>query len=131
MEPLEISEDLSAKPGVPPVSGPPPRELYSTDVVKGNGPTAVSGMHVWVHYVGVSYSTGKQFDSSWDRGDAFSFPLGGGRVIPGWDFGVSGMKVGGRRLLVIPPNMGYGARAVGSIKPNETMIFVVDLLKVG
>ncbi|MEX0790267.1 MAG: FKBP-type peptidyl-prolyl cis-trans isomerase [Actinomycetota bacterium] len=131
MEPLDISTDMAAKPEVPPVSGPAPRELYSTDVVKGDGPTAVSGVQVWVHYVGVSYSTGDQFDSSWDRGDAFSFPLGGGRVIPGWDFGVSGMKVGGRRLLVIPPNMGYGSRAVGSIKPNETLIFVVDLLRVG
>ncbi len=131
MEPLEISTDMSTKPEVPPVSGTAPRDLYSTDVVKGDGPTAVSGDRVSVHYVGVSYSTGEQFDASWDRGEPFGFPLGGGRVIPGWDFGVSGMKVGGRRLLVIPPNMGYGPRAVGSIKPNETLIFVVDLLKVG
>jgi peptidylprolyl isomerase len=131
MEPLDISTDMSTKPEVPPVSGPPPRELYSTDVVKGDGPTAISGERVSVHYVGVSYSTGEQFDSSWDRGEPFGFPLGAGRVIPGWDYGVSGMKVGGRRLLVIPPNMGYGSRAVGSIKPNETLIFVVDLLKLG
>ncbi len=122
---------MSTKPDVPPVEGAAPRELYSTDVVKGTGPTAVSGDRVSVHYVGVSYSTGAQFDASWDRGEPFNFPLGGGRVIPGWDFGVSGMKVGGRRLLVIPPNMGYGSREVGSIKPNETLIFVVDLLKVG
>lgn len=131
MEPFDISSDMDTKPDVPSPSGPPPRELYSTDVVKGTGPTAVSGERVSVHYVGVSYSTGEQFDSSWDRGEPFGFPLGAGKVIPGWDYGVSGMKVGGRRLLVIPPNMGYGSRAVGSIKPNETLIFVVDLLKLG
>jgi len=131
MDPFDISSDMDTKPGVPAPSGAPPRELYFTDVVKGTGPTAVSGERVSVHYVGVSYSTGEQFDSSWDRGETFSFPLGDGRVIPGWDYGVSGMKVGGRRLLVIPPNMGYGSRAVGSIKPNETLIFVVDLLKLG
>jgi peptidylprolyl isomerase len=131
MEPFDISSDMDTKPEVPAPSGPPPRELYSTDVVKGTGPTAVSGERVSVHYVGVSYSTGEQFDSSWDRGQPFGFPLGAGKVIPGWDYGVSGMKVGGRRILVIPPNMGYGSRAVGSIAPNETLIFVVDLLKLG
>lgn len=122
---------MANKPEISIPDGPPPTELLVEDLTVGTGPEAVPGRRVDVHYVGVSWSTGKQFDSSWDRGDAFSFPLGGGRVIPGWDFGVSGMKVGGRRLLVIPPNMGYGSRAVGSIKPNETLIFVVDLLKVG
>nr|WP_225955342.1 FKBP-type peptidyl-prolyl cis-trans isomerase [Kibdelosporangium phytohabitans] len=101
------------------------------DITVGDGPEAQSGHTVTVHYVGVSHSTGKQFDASWDRGDAFQFPLGGGRVIQGWDQGVAGMKVGGRRKLTIPPHLGYGARGAGAaIKPNETLIFVVDLLGV-
>ena len=84
-----------------------------------------------MHYVGVAHSSGEEFDASWDRGEAFQFPLGGGQVIAGWDQGVQGMKVGGRRKLVIPPHLGYGARgAGGAIKPNETLIFVVDLLGV-
>ena len=84
-----------------------------------------------VHYVGIAHSTGEEFDASWNRGSAFSFPLGAGRVIAGWDRGVAGMKVGGRRKLVIPPHLGYGDRgAGGAIKPGETLIFVVDLLGV-
>lgn len=128
--PLEISTDLSSKPAVPKPTGAAPEELVTDDVVVGDGQAAKSGDQVAVHYVGVSYSTGKQFDSSWDRGQHFDFPLGAGRVIKGWDFGVSGMRVGGRRTLVIPPSLGYGTRGAGPIKPNETLVFVVDLVKV-
>lgn len=111
--------------------GPPPANLEITDLVVGDGEEAVRGQQVTVHYVGVAYSTGDEFDSSWNRGEPFSFPLGGGRVIKGWDMGVAGMKVGGRRKLVIPPHLGYGQRGAGpSIKPGETLIFVVDLLAV-
>ncbi|MGH2717543.1 MAG: FKBP-type peptidyl-prolyl cis-trans isomerase [Actinomycetota bacterium] len=119
------------KPTVTVPAGPPPAELRMTDLVEGSGTEATPGRTVSVQYVGVSYSNGKQFDASWDRGQAFSFPLGGGRVIKGWDQGVAGMKVGGRRELVIPPHLGYGDRgAGGSIKPGETLIFVVDLIGV-
>ena len=130
-EPLQISDDLNAKPEVPTPTGTPPDELVTHDVVVGEGTAAKSGDQVHVHYVGVSFSSGKQFDSSWDRGRAFDFPLGGGSVIQGWDFGVAGMREGGRRTLVIPPALGYGSRGVGPIKPNETLVFVVDLVKVG
>ena len=111
--------------------GPPPANLEITDLVVGDGEEAVRGQQVTVHYVGVAYSTGDEFDSSWNRKEPFSFPLGGGRVIKGWDMGVAGMKVGGRRKLVIPPHLGYGQRGAGAaIKPGETLIFVVDLLAV-
>ena len=110
---------------------PPPDDLVINDVVEGDGAEATSGSAVSVHYVGVAHSTGEEFDASYNRGAAFVFPLGGGRVIAGWDQGVQGMKVGGRRQLVIPPHLGYGDRgAGGAIKPGETLIFVVDLLKV-
>jgi len=128
---LGISTDLESKPKIPKPTGTAPTELITEDVVKGDGKPARSGDHVTVHYVGVSYSTGEQFDSSWDRGAPFDFPLGAKRVIQGWDFGVAGMREGGRRTLVIPPSLGYGARGVGPIKPNETLVFVVDLVKVG
>ncbi|MET8757348.1 FKBP-type peptidyl-prolyl cis-trans isomerase [Lentzea sp. NPDC004782] len=119
------------KPEVDPHDGPAPADLVIEDITVGDGPEATAGQFVSVHYVGVSHSTGEQFDASWDRGEAFQFPLGGGRVIAGWDQGVQGMKVGGRRKLVIPPHLGYGARGAGGvIKPNETLIFVVDLLGV-
>ena len=119
------------KPEVDPHDGPAPADLVIEDITVGDGPEATAGQVVSVHYGGVSHSTGEQFDASWDRGEAFQFPLGGGRVIQGWDQGVQGMKVGGRRKLVIPPHLGYGARgAGGAIKPNETLIFVVDLLGV-
>ena len=130
-EPLQISDDLGAKPEVPQPSGTPPDELATDDVVVGEGAAAKPGDHVAVHYVGVSFSNGTQFDSSWDRGAPFDFPLGAGRVIKGWDFGVTGMREGGRRTLVIPPELGYGARGMGPIAPNETLVFVVDLVKVG
>ncbi|KOV82080.1 FKBP-type peptidyl-prolyl cis-trans isomerase [Nocardia sp. NRRL S-836] len=120
------------KPEVDPHDGPAPADLLIQDITVGDGEEATPGQRVVVHYVGVSHSTGEQFDASWDRGEPFMFPLGGGRVIQGWDQGVAGMKVGGRRKLVIPPHLGYGARGAGGvIKPNETLIFVVDLLQVG
>ena len=128
---LEISTDLSTKPEVPTPTGTPPDELVTTDVVVGEGSPARTGDHVTVHYVGVSFSNGQQFDSSWDRRTPFDFPLGAGRVIQGWDFGVTGMREGGRRTLVIPPSLGYGARGMGPIAANETLVFVVDLVKVG
>jgi peptidylprolyl isomerase len=130
-EPLQISDDLGSKPEVPQPAGTPPAELATNDVVVGEGAAAKPGDQVAVHYVGVSFSTGTQFDSSWDRGAPFDFPLGAGRVIKGWDYGVTGMREGGRRTLVIPPELGYGPRGMGPIAPNETLVFVVDLVKVG
>ncbi|MGD9531131.1 FKBP-type peptidyl-prolyl cis-trans isomerase [Pseudonocardia sp.] len=119
------------RPEIDPVEGPPPTDLEITDIITGEGDEASAGQVVTVHYVGVAHSTGEEFDASWNRGQPFRFPLGAGRVISGWDQGVAGMKVGGRRRLVIPPHLGYGARgAGGAIKPNETLIFVVDLLGV-
>ena len=120
------------KPDVTVPDTEPPAELVVIDDVVGDGAEAVAGTSVSVHYVGVSWSTGQQFDASWDRMEPFRFGLGGGQVIQGWDEGVAGMKVGGRRTLHIPPHLGYGARgAGGAIKGNETLIFVVDLLGVG
>ena len=118
------------KPDVGPIEGEPPAELQIEDLVTGDGPEAKPGQLVSVHYVGVAFSSGKEFDASYNRGDAFDFPLGGGQVIAGWDQGVAGMKVGGRRKLTIPPHLGYGSRGAGGglIKPNETLVFVVDLL---
>lgn len=121
----------SQKPEVSVTGGQPPAGLQVEDLEVGTGPEATSGSNVDVHYVGVSWSTGRQFDASWDRRSTFSFRLGGGQVIPGWDQGVAGMKVGGRRRLTIPPELGYGsAGAGGVIAPNETLVFVVDLLAV-
>ena len=127
-----ISKDLSDKPEIQKPAGEPPAELQKTDIVKGKGKTAKAGDTVSVQYVGNSWSTGTQFDASWDRGsEPFKFPLGAGQVIPGWDQGVAGMKVGGRRLLVIPPDLAYGAQSPSpDIAPNETLVFVVDLKKV-
>lgn len=107
----------------------PPTELVVTDLTEGDGPEATAGATVIVHYVGVAHSTGEQFDASYDRGDPLRFRLGIGQVIAGWDQGVAGMKIGGRRQLVIPPHLGYGDRGAGGvIKPGETLIFVVDLV---
>jgi peptidylprolyl isomerase len=127
-----ISQDLTAKPTVAKPEGEPPAELQQTDIVKGKGKAAKPGDTVSVQYVGNSWSTGTQFDASWDRGgEPFQFPLGAGQVIPGWDQGVAGMKPGGRRLLVIPPDLAYGAQSPSpDIGPNETLIFVVDLEKI-
>ena len=122
---------MATKPNVDIPAGAPPAELVREDLVTGTGEEATPGRTVEVHYVGVSWSTKKQFDASWDRGESFDFPLGAGRVIRGWDQGVAGMRVGGRRRLTIPPAMGYGARgAGGDIGPNETLVFIVDLLAV-
>ncbi|KAB1921857.1 MULTISPECIES: FKBP-type peptidyl-prolyl cis-trans isomerase [Micromonospora] len=121
----------SGKPEVGPIEGAPPADLVIEDITVGDGPQAEPGQLVSVHYVGVSHSTGGEFDSSWNRGEAFDFPLGGGQVIAGWDQGVVGMRVGGRRRLIIPPHLGYGDRGAGGvIKPGETLVFVVDLLGV-
>jgi len=118
-----------SKPDVTIPSGDAPTELIIEDLVVGDGHEAQSGMNVDVHYVGVAWSTGKQFDASWDRNDTFQFRLGAGQVISGWDQGVVGMKLGGRRRLTIPPEMGYGSRGAGGvIKGGETLVFVVDLL---
>jgi peptidylprolyl isomerase len=130
-QPPQVSDDLGSKPEVPQPTGTPPGELITDDVVVGEGAAAKPGDHVTVHYVGVSFSNGTQFDSSWDRGAPFDFPLGAGRVIQGWDYGVTGMREGGRRTLVIPPELGYGSRGIGPIAANETLVFVVDLVKVG
>ena len=117
------------KPEIDFPGGEPPAELQITDVVVGDGAEATAGSTAVVHYVGVAFSTGEEFDASWNRGEPFSFRLGAGNVIAGWDRGVQGMKVGGRRKLVIPPDLGYGDRgAGGAIAPGETLIFVVDLL---
>ncbi len=120
-----------SKPEVTIPAGEPPTELLIEDLESGEGAEAASGSTVSVHYVGVAWSSGQQFDASWDRGDHFSFRLGAGQVIAGWDGGVAGMRVGGRRRLTIPPSLGYGARGAGNvIKPNETLVFVVDLVSV-
>ena len=114
-----------------PSDSPPPGELQVEDLTVGEGDEAVSGREVEVHYVGVSWSNGKQFDASWDRGSTFSFGLGQGQVIQGWDQGVAGMKTGGRRRITIPPDLGYGSRGAGGvIGPDETLVFVVDLIGV-
>ena len=122
---------MASKPDVTIPAGAPPDDLTMEDQVVGTGAEATAGKTVDVHYVGVGWSTQQQFDASWDRGSAFSFPLGAGRVIKGWDQGVAGMKVGGRRRLTIPARLAYGDRgAGGAVKPGETLVFVVDLLKV-
>jgi len=128
----DIGTDVTKKPNIEKPKGDPPPALVQKDIVEGKGPAAKAGDTLSMQYVGVSFSTGKQFDASWDRGgEPFQFPLGGGQVIPGWDEGIVGMKAGGRRLLVIPPDKGYGAQgSPPDILPNETLVFVVDLEKV-
>ena len=121
----------NTKPEVVIPQTPAPSTLVTEDIMVGDGVEAVSGKNVSVHYVGVAWSTGKQFDASWDRNEPFDFGLGAGQVISGWDKGVAGMKVGGRRKLTIPPDMGYGSQGAGGvIKGGETLVFVVDLLNV-
>ncbi|MEO1065388.1 MAG: FKBP-type peptidyl-prolyl cis-trans isomerase [Actinomycetota bacterium] len=122
----------ASKPDVTLPDGEPSGSALRTeDLIVGDGDEAVPGTNVEVHYVGVSWKTGQQFDASWDRGSTFSFRLGGGQVIPGWEQGVAGMKVGGRRQLVIPPALAYGSRGAGGvIGPNEHLVFVVDLVSV-
>ena len=119
------------KPEIDFPDGPPPTSLEITDITEGDGAEATAGATVSVHYVGVAHSTGEEFDASYNRGDPLQFRLGVGQVISGWDTGVQGMKVGGRRKLVIPPDLAYGDRGAGGvIKPGESLIFVVDLLDV-
>ena len=114
-----------------PVGQAPSYQLEIDDLAEGSGEEATAGRTVEVHYVGVSWSSGEEFDSSWDRGQTFKFGLGKGQVIPGWDQGVAGMKVGGRRRLTIPPMLAYGKRGAGGvIGPDETLVFVVDLVGV-
>ena len=114
-----------------PAGETPPAELVIEDIEVGDGEEAVAGNNVEVHYVGVSWRTRKQFDASWDRNDTFGFRLGAGQVISGWDQGVAGMRVGGRRRIVIPPSLAYGRQGAGGvIGPDETLVFVVDLLGV-
>ncbi len=119
------------KPEIDFPDGPPPTDLEITDVTEGEGAEATSGSTVTVHYVGVAHSSGEEFDASYNRGEPLQFRLGVGQVISGWDTGVQGMKVGGRRRLVIPPHLAYGDRGAGGvIGPGETLIFVVDLVGV-
>jgi peptidylprolyl isomerase len=122
----------TTKPNVEvPADEVPSYQLELEDIAVGDGEEVVAGQVVEVHYVGVSWSTGQQFDASWDRGQTFKFGLGKGQVIAGWDQGVAGMKVGGRRRITIPPMLGYGKRGAGGvIGPDETLVFVVDLLGV-
>ena len=119
------------RPQIEKPDGDVPFDLLVEDIVVGDGAEAVAGTKVSVHYVGVAFSTGDEFDASWNRGQEFEFKLGKGQVIPGWDAGVAGMRVGGRRKLTIPSAMAYGARGAGGvIKPHEPLVFVVDLLSV-
>ncbi|MCW2990544.1 MAG: peptidylprolyl isomerase FKBP-type [Solirubrobacterales bacterium] len=124
--------DLKSKPKIATPGGDPPTELIKKDLVVGTGPAIKKGQLATMQYVGVSWSTGAEFDASWDRGQPFQFPLGQGQVITGWDDGIPGMKVGGRRELVIPPDQAYGPQSPGpGIGPNETLVFVVDLKRIG
>jgi FKBP-type peptidyl-prolyl cis-trans isomerase len=125
-------KDTKVKPAVPKPTGTPPKKLVVKDIVVGKGTPAKKGDKLSMQYVGVTYADGKEFDSSWDRGQPFKFQLGKGSVIKGWDQGLVGIKPGGRRELVIPPNLGYGASGQPpSIPPNATLVFIVDALSVG
>lgn len=122
---------MTDKPEIDFPDSPPPSELEITDLAEGDGDEATAGSTVVAHYVGVAHSTGEEFDASYNRGEPLAFQLGVGQVIPGWDQGIEGMRVGGRRKLVIPPHLAYGDRGAGSvIAPGETLIFVVDLVDV-
>lgn len=123
-------DDTKKKPKIPKPSGNPPKALTVVDIVEGSGAGAKDGDSVTVDYAGSSWSTGKEFDASWNSGQPFPVTLGQGSVIQGWEQGLQGMKTGGRRLLVIPPDLGYGTQGSGDkIKPNETLVFVIDRRK--
>ena len=123
----EALEDTSTKPAIPKPTGSPPRKLVKEDIVKGKGPGAKPGDTVVVHYVGMNFSNGQEFDASWDAGAPFPVQLGTGGVIAGWERGLVGIKEGGRRKLTIPPELGYGAQGYPpDIPPNETLVFVID-----
>ena len=127
----EALKNTSTRPEIPKPSGIPPRKLVKQDIVKGKGPAAEAGSTVTVNYVGVNFSNGVEFDSSWDSGQAFPVQLGAGMVIEGWDKGLVGIRKGGRRMLTIPPEMGYGAEGFPpDIPPNETLVFVVDAVSI-
>jgi peptidylprolyl isomerase len=127
----EDSSATATKPEIEVPASAPPKQLETDDITVGDGAEAKTGDTVTVQYVGVNYSNGQEFDTSWDDPQPFSFPLGGGSVIPGWDQGIPGMKVGGRRQLIIPPDLAYGKQGrPPEIPPNETLIFVVDLVDV-
>jgi len=127
----EALKDTSTKPVIPKPSGSPPRRLEKQDIVKGKGPAAKAGDTLTVQYVGVAFSTGDEFDASWDRGQPFDVPLGAGRVIEGWDKGLVGMRKGGRRMLTVPPELAYGPEGYPpTIAPNETLIFAIDLVAI-
>ena len=127
----EALKDTTTKPVIPKPSGSPPRRLDKQDIVKGKGPAAKPGDIVTVQYVGVAFSTGDEFDASWDRGQPFAVPLGAGQVIEGWDKGLVGMRKGGRRMLTIPPELAYGSEgSPPTIAPNETLIFVIDAIDI-
>jgi peptidylprolyl isomerase len=124
--------ETATKPKVTVPSGPPPKTLEIKDLKPGSGQAAKAGDALTVQYVGVNYANGKQFDASWDRGQPFQFQLGAGMVIPGWDKGLVGMKPGGRRELIIPPDLAYGPQgSPPDIPPNATLIFVIDLEQIG
>jgi peptidylprolyl isomerase len=130
--PISPNPPDKADPKVPPVTGKPPTKLVTHDLKKGHGKPAKAGDKVTVNYVGVSCSTGKTFDASYPRHQTFPLTLGKGQVIQGWDKGLVGMRAGGRRELVIPASLGYGPQGQPpTIQPNETLIFVVDLVKIG
>jgi len=123
--------DTSTKPAIPKPTGEPPRKLVAEDIVKGKGPAARPGDTVEVNYVGMNFSNGQEFDSSWDSGATFPIQLGAGSVIEGWDKGLVGIRAGGRRKLTIPPEMGYGAEGYPpDIPPNETLVLVVDAVSI-
>jgi peptidylprolyl isomerase len=128
----EALKETSTKPVIPKPSGSPPRKLVKEDLVKGKGPAAKKGDTVTVNYVGVAFSTGEEFDASWDRGQPFDVALGGRpRVIEGWEKGLVGMRRGGRRMLTVPPELAYGTEGYPpAIGPNETLIFVVDAVAI-
>jgi peptidylprolyl isomerase len=127
----EALEDTSTKPVIPKPTGAPPRRLEKEDIVKGTGRPARPGDTLVVDYVGVTFSTGSEFDASWDRGQPFPVQLGAGQVIEGWDRGLIGIRKGGRRMLTIPPELGYGAQGFPpDIPPNETLVFVIDAVRI-
>jgi FKBP-type peptidyl-prolyl cis-trans isomerase len=126
----EAAAKKKTKPKVEVPKGAPPQELVIKDLEEGSGPEAKPGDEVTLDYVGVNYKTGKQFDASWDRGEPFTFALGEGLVVEGWEKGIPGMKPGGRRELIIPPDMGYGYSRIEGIPPGSTLVFVVDMISV-
>ena len=128
--PTPTTGPLSTEPTIKVPSGPPPNKLQTRDIIKGTGATAKTGSTITVNYVGALYKNGKVFDASWNRKQTFTTPLTPGAVIPGWVEGIAGMRVGGRRELIIPPDLGYGKSGSGSaIPPSSTLVFIVDLLK--